>query len=447
MSGTYRWTWRRLIYIVVVYLLAPLVPLYLLWRSRRQPAYRLGWGERFAWSYRGLFAHLNAPRRIWVHAVSLGETRAAKPLLDALFQSDPSVHVILTHTTPTGRAAGQELFATLMAQGRMTQVYVPYDLPDVLIRFLNHFKPTDCWLMETEIWPNTIAACQQRDIPVSLINGRLSDKTLRQTMKYPFIAQLAREAYGGLSHVCAQSLADAQRYEQVGVPSTRLSITGNLKFDMRVDDAQVQYGVALKSLQTQRPIVLLASTRDGEEAMWLEALSKSHMPNVQWWVVPRHPQRFDEVAQLLQQAGFSGSRLLRKSALNTLAEVDQCAALQRADVVLGDTLGEMFAYYVLADVVLMGGAWQNLGGQNFLEPLALGRPTWIGPHTFNFAQATTDAVAEGALIQVDTIEQALVQVVTALTQPDYLQVTALRAQTFIEKHQGAVGRTLEAVWR
>jgi 3-deoxy-D-manno-octulosonic-acid transferase len=442
-------SWRRALYSVLLYIVSPLVPLYLLWRARRQPEYARGLGERFAWRY-GCSKRSTATRRVWLHAVSLGETRAAKPLIDALFACDEVVHVILTHTTPTGRAAGRALFAPYLNSGRMTQVYVPYDLPDVVARFLWRFAPTDCWLMETEIWPNMIAACVKRGISVSLLNGRLSDKTLQKTLKNGFFAKLFKQAYGQLSNVCAQSVADGERYEQLGVSRARLTLTGNLKFDMSTPHEQVAAGLRWRaSRSNDRRIVLLASTREGEERLWLDALhSKAFdgvFDDVQWWLVPRHPQRFSEVENLLRESGFAHEALVRKTTLDSLAQTQRSESLNQARVLLGDTMGEMFAYYAAADVVLMGGAWQPLGGQNFLEPLSIGKPTIIGPHTYNFVQAAQDAVAASALIQVADIFDALHEVQRLLAQDDERERYGANAQAFVGQHQGAVARTLNRV--
>lgn len=439
----------RVLYSIMLYVFSPLVPLYLLWRARRQPEYARGWGERFAWCY-GDAKRSSSARRIWLHAVSLGETRAAKPLVDALFKRDDSVHVILTHTTPTGRAAGQELFASYLSSERMTQVYVPYDLPDVVARFLRQFVPTDCWLMETEIWPNMIAACVRRGIPVSLLNGRLSDKTLQKTLKNRFFAKLFKQAYGQLSLVCAQSVMDAQRYKQLGVSPARLAVTGNVKFDMSLPQEQVATGERWRglvlSIDASRRVVVLASTREGEEQMWLNALQTDALAfeHVQWWVVPRHPQRFHEVERLLIEHDFVGERLVRKSQLDQLTDDAQRSRyLQKAQVVLGDTMGEMFAYYAVADVVLMGGAWAPLGGQNFLEPLALGKPTLIGPHTHNFAQVAQDAVEAGVLIRVNNVPEGLLESQRLLADSGARQAYQAGAQAFVAEHQGAVGKTLD----
>ena len=395
--------WGRRVYAALLYVLIPLLPIYLLLRSRKQPEYRDHWAERFA-CY-GAARVAPQARRIWLHAVSLGETRATKPLVDALFEQHHDMHIILTCHTPTGRAAGQELFQPYLSDGRMTQVYVPYDLNPLLNRFFATFAPTDVWVMETEVWPNMIAQCVRRNIPISLINGRLSDKTLRQTQKWP---QLMGNAYAGFTRVCAQTEADAQRYRQIGVVNEQLHVTGNLKFDMTIPSEQVAKGERIKALLADKRIVMLASSREGEEALWLEAIRRYEQTHpqqaatIQWWVVPRHPQRFNEVAQLLQNSGKS---VLRTSEWSAQLSDE---SLKQADIVLGDTMGEMFTYYAIADVVLMGGTWLPYGGQNFLEPMALGKPVIVGESIYNFEQIGLDALEKGVLWQAQNLDDAFI---------------------------------------
>ena len=394
--------WARRVYAALLYVLIPLLPIYLLLRSRKQPEYRHHWAERFACYGAARIAPKG--RRIWLHAVSLGETRATKPLVDALFEQHDDMHIILTCHTPTGRAAGQELFQPYLSDGRMTQVYVPYDLNPLLNRFFATFAPTDVWVMETEVWPNMIAQCVRRNIPISLINGRLSDKTLRQTQKWP---KLMGNAYAGFTRVCAQTETDAQRYRQIGVVSEQLHVTGNLKFDMTIPSEQVAKGERIKALLADKRIVMLASSREGEEALWLEAIRRYEQTHpqqaatIQWWVVPRHPQRFNEVAQLLQN---SGKNVMRKSEWSAQLSDE---SLKQADIVLGDTMGEMFTYYAIADVVLMGGTWLPYGGQNFLEPMALGKPVIVGESIYNFEQIGLDALEKGVLWQAPNIPAGL----------------------------------------
>ena len=427
--------WARRVYAALLYLLIPLVPIYLLLRARKQSEYRHHWAERFA-CYRAprIASHT---RRIWLHAVSLGETRATKPLVDALFAQHEDVHIILTCHTPTGRAAGQELFQRYLADGRMTQVYVPYDLNPLLNRFFGTFAPTDVWVMETEVWPNMIAQCVRRNIPISLINGRLSDKTLRQTQKWP---QLMGNAYAGFTRVCAQTEADAQRYRQIGVVNEQLHVTGNLKFDMTIPSEQVAKGERIKALLADKRIVMLASSREGEEALWLEAIRRYEQTNpqeaatIQWWVVPRHPQRFNEVAQLLQN---SGKNVMRKSEWSAQLSDE---SLKQTDIVLGDTMGEMFTYYAIADVVLMGGTWLPYGGQNFLEPMALGKPVIVGESIYNFEQIGLDALEKGVLWQAPNIPAGLAlmdeKIVSIAKESGDLRIQKISC--FVQSECGAV---------
>jgi 3-deoxy-D-manno-octulosonic-acid transferase len=427
-----------------LYALLPLVPLYLLLRGRKQPEYRQHWAERFA-CYR---APRIAPqtRRVWLHAVSLGETRATEPLAHAFFAQNADAHIILTHTTPTGRASGQALFAQYLQDGRMTQVYAPYDLNPMLSRFFKTFAPTDVWIMETEVWPNLMAQCVQRQIPASLINGRMSEKTLNQTLKW---RALMGGAYAGFTHVCAQTETDAQRYRAIGVVDAQLTVTGNLKFDMHIPTEQVAEGERIKGLLTDTRVIMLASSREGEEQLWLDAIAEFErtraqtektQPRTQWWIVPRHPQRFDEVEQLLRAAGKnSDKKTLRKSVLNELNVEQQVAELHTADFVLGDTMGEMFAYYAIADVVLMGGTWLPYGGQNFLEPMALGKPVWVGTSIYNFEQIGVDALHSGVMWQTANPSEALKKA----SQPAWHTVDVqISIKAFIYQRCGAVEKIL-----
>ena len=440
--------WVRRLYALCLYVLLPIVPLYLLWRGRKQPEYRQHWAERFACYRQSRIAPQK--RRIWLHAVSLGETRATAPLVHAFFARNTDAHIILTHTTPTGRASGQELFASYLQDGRMTQVYAPYDLNPLLNRFFKTFAPTDVWIMETEVWPNLMAQCVQRNIPASLINGRMSEKTLNQTLKW---RALMGGAYAGFTHVCAQTETDAQRYRAIGVVDAQLTVTGNLKFDMHVPTEQVAAGERIKGLLTNTRVIMLASSREGEEQLWLDAIAEfertnsqmaQSQPRIQWWIVPRHPQRFDEVMTLLKN---TGKNVVRKSELDIQPIAQQISALAQADMVLGDTMGEMFAYYAIADVVLMGGTWLPYGGQNFLEPMALGKTTFVGRSTFNFEQIAQQAVLEKMLFQFDNITQATIFVSKQLNQQvlDAESAQKHSIANFIENACGAVDAVLGVI--
>ena len=365
----------RALYSVLTRAMQPLVRRKLARRGRSEPGYLHAVEERFG--------HYSVPPGrgfVWVHAESLGETRAAAVLLQAIRAQWPGMPVLLTHGTATGREEGRRLL-----QPGDGQVWQPWDTPEAVARFLKHFQPRVGLLMETEVWPNLVAGCQRLGVPLILANARLSDKSFRQARR---LACLSRPAFAGLSAVWAQTEADAERLRSLGAPVT--AVMGNLKFDAKPDPLQWQAGRAARSLQT-RPVALLASSREGEEALWLQAMrdaANAEAP-LQWLIVPRHPQRFDEVAALLEKQGWQVvRRSQQKDAVGAWAP-----ASSGPTVWLGDTLGEMALYYGVADAALLGGSFEPLGGQNLIEALACGCPLVVGPHTFNFAEATEGAIA------------------------------------------------------
>jgi 3-deoxy-D-manno-octulosonic-acid transferase len=347
MRGLYTAAWT---------LALPLVLGRLLWRSIREPGYRRHIGERFA-RYGG-----RAPgwHTIWVHAVSVGETRAAEPLVDALMAAYPESRLLLTHMTPTGRETGKTLFARHGA--RVVQCYLPYDTPAMVMRFLRQFTPRICILMETEVWPNLIAGCNERRIPVALVNARLTERSLRRGRKF---GKLMSEAAGGIALVAAQTEADAARVRSLGAP--KVEVTGSIKFDVVAPQAAKDTGAWLRSRIGARPVLLCASTRDGEESLILDAwMALARRPaGMLLLIVSRHPQRFDEVAAL---ATARGLRLARRTELN------EAPLGAEVDVLLGDSMGEMFAYYAACDLAFIGGSLLPLGGQNLIEACALGKP-------------------------------------------------------------------------
>ncbi|MHB1231482.1 MAG: lipid IV(A) 3-deoxy-D-manno-octulosonic acid transferase [Burkholderiales bacterium] len=405
----------RLLYSLILYLLLPFIPLRLLWRARKQRAYLRHWPERFGW-------YPAAPRSavIWIHAVSVGETRACAPLIDALQARYPQHKILLTHMTPTGRETGRSLFGT-----RVMQAYLPYDYPRAMQRFLTCFKPMLGLLMETELWPNLVAACQQGGVPLALINARLSEKSARG---YARFAGLTRDTLRALPLICAQTSADAERFMQLG--ARQVSVTGNLKFDVAPPPDSRQLHALFNDA---RPVLLAASTREGEEALILDALTTG-IPGLLLVIVPRHPQRFDAVAALLAARHIPFQRRSANAPI-------------RADtqVMLGDSMGEMFAYYGVADVAIIGGSLLPFGGQNLIEACALGVPVILGPHTYNFAQAAEDAIAAGAALRAADADEALAQA------QHLLEDAALRAQMgdaarkFAAAHRGAVDKTMAAI--
>jgi 3-deoxy-D-manno-octulosonic-acid transferase len=416
--STYSALWR---------LALPLVLARLLWRSVREAGYRAHWGERLGYyGERGAGWHT-----IWIHAVSVGETRAAEPLVDALLAAYPDSRIVMTHMTPTGRAAGKELFAR---HGyRLVQSYLPYDTVPMVRRFMKHFTPRICILMETEVWPNLIAVCAERGVAVALVNARLSERSLRRAGRF---GELMKDAARTITLVAAQTEADAARVRELGV--TNVAVTGSIKFDVVVPPSAIELGAALRARIGARPVLLCASTRDGEEALIVDAFLKlaPRPPGMLLLIVPRHPQRFDDVARLVQARGLV---LARRS--------ESGAVAPEVDVMLGDSMGEMFAYYAASDCAFIGGSLLPLGGQNLIEACALGKPVLIGDHTFNFALVTEEAVAAGAALRVADAGQMLREAARLLQDADARVVMGGQAWGFANRHRGATARTLEQLRR
>ncbi len=421
----------RFIYSLCFYLATPLVWLRLLWRARQQPEYLQHLDERYAF-YQGRTARrrcgdAGTKPLIWLHAVSVGETRAAAPLIDALLNEYPEHSILLTHMTPTGRTAGQDLLRKYPT--RLLQAYLSYDLPDAAGRFFEHFQPCLGLLMETELWPNLIAQAERRNIPLALVNARLSARSARG---YQRLASLIRPALASLSAVAAQTPGDAERLSQLG--AARVTVCGNVKFDVTSPSELLALGRQWKTVLGARPILLAASTREGEEALILDAFSRMQVDQLLLLLVPRHPQRFKEVAALIEQRGLS---CCRRS-----ADVLPSAATQ---VWLGDSMGEMAAYYAVADLALIGGSLLPFGGQNLIEAAACGCPVLVGPHTFNFAQAAADAVACRAACRVENIDAAVTVAGELLGNSAALRAMRDAAIAFSQAHRGATERIMALI--
>ncbi len=408
----------RAFYTLLWYLALPLLPLRLWWRGRREPGYRARIGERF-----GRYASdAPAPRGdvIWVHAVSLGETRAAAPLLERIARALPSATILLTHMTATGREAGHALYGD-----SVQQVWLPYDVPFAVERFLARFRPRAGLLMETEVWPNLVAACHARGVPLYLVNARLSE---RSAAGYGRFAALTRPMFAALAGVAAQTEGDAARLTHAGVQE--VTVTGNLKFDVAVSAESAALGRELRVRAGERPVFLAASTRDGEEAMLLDALARQTLPaGALTVIVPRHPQRFPAVAELLRMRGLP---FVRRS--------DNRAVPADVAFVLGDSLGELPGYYASADVAFIGGSLLPLGGQNLIEAIAMGTPTLVGPHTFNFAEATDKAVAAGAALRVADADALVNETRALLADTERRDRMRNAALAFHAAHRGAADR-------
>ena len=407
----------RLLYSLLFHLAMPLVWLRLLWRSRQQPEYLQHLGERH-----GFYPPVATGPLIWLHAVSVGETRAAEPLIELLLQRHPGHHVLLTHMTPTGRATGGEL--VLRHPGRLTQAYLPYDLPAACGRFLDHYRPRIGLLMETEIWPNLIAAAKRRGVPVALVNARLSPRSQRG---YALLSGLSRPAIAALQAIAAQTAADADRLRAVG--AGQAVVCGNLKFDVTPPPEKLSLGAHWRRALGPRPIWLAASTREGEEALLLDAFARQPHRHL-LLLVPRHPQRFADVAELIASRQLA---CCRRSSGKLPAEETR--------VWLGDSMGEMPAYYALADLALIGGTLLPFGGQNLIEAAACGCPVLLGPHTFNFAEASANAIACGAARRIADADQAVAAADELLQQPLQLAIMRTAANSFSQAHRGATERT------
>ena len=409
----------RLAYSLVLWLALPLVLVRLLWRARRQPDYLAHWGERF-----GRYGRRPTRPVLWLHAVSVGETRAAAPLVDALIARYPEHELLLTCMTPTGRSAALAAYG-----GRVTVAYLPYDYRFAVRRFLAHFRPRVGLLLETEVWPNLLAVSVECGVPMALVNARLSERSAR---RYRRADALARGAFGAFARVAAQTAADRERLIAQG--AAMVSVTGNLKFDATPDPGLLALGAQWRAGVAGRRVVLAASTREGEEALllpWIRAVAAAGHLVV---LVPRHPQRFDEVAQLVASAGL---RLARRSA--------GAAVPPATDVWLGDSMGEMAAYYAMADCAYVGGSLLPQGGQNLIEAAACGCPALIGPHTWNFKQAADAAVTSGAAWRVTDMAQLSAAVSSLLADHSVRDRMAAAARAFAAAHRGATARTMAVI--
>lgn len=413
----------RSAYTILLYLLLPFTPLKLLWRARKQSEYLQHWRERY-----GFYKQKPSQAVIWMHCVSVGETRAAAPLISALLAQYPQHQILLTHTTPTGRATSEQLFGD-----SVHRVYLPYDVPCATKRFVRHFKPAIGMLMETELWFNLIAACKQQSVPLLLINARLSEKSAHG---YDKLGKLVKEGLQGLTAISAQTSADAQRLQTLG--AANISVSGNLKFDVIPPTSAAALGQQLrKQLGLARPILLAASTREGEEALIIEAAAHANIEGLLTIIVPRHPQRFDEVELLLKKRKLN---FLRKSAL-----LENQTISPEMAYVLGDSMGEMFNYYAACDLAFIGGSLLDFGGQNLIEACAMGKPVIIGKYTYNFEQATTLAIAAGAAVRVEDDAGLTRAIASLFKQPARQQQMAQAALAFSAESRGASAKTLALI--
>jgi 3-deoxy-D-manno-octulosonic-acid transferase len=407
----------RHLYSLLLYLLVPFVLVRLLWRSLKLPAYRHRWGERF-----GFIAPLPADGVVWVHAVSVGEAQAAFPLIDWL-RREKGLPVLVTTTTPTGSARVRQRFGD-----DVFHVYLPYDLPGAVLRFLARVRPRLAVIMETELWLNLFHHCRRRGIPVVVANARLSGRSAR---RYRRFAALSRATLREVSLIAAQTQADAERFIGLGMTPARIRVTGNIKFDLKLTAALHAQAGQLRNSWHHRQVWIAASTHAGEEEAVLSAhaMVLTRLPRALLIWVPRHPERFDKVAELCRRRGYL---VARRSAGEAVTEP--------VTIYLADTLGELPLFYAAAEVAFVGGSLVESGGHNVLEPAALGLPVMVGPHTFNFLEIVRALLGQGGGERVMNETQLATAVVRYLEDDKLRDAAGACGRELVERNRGALGK-------
>jgi 3-deoxy-D-manno-octulosonic-acid transferase len=420
---------NRTLYTALFYLGLPLVAIRLWLRARKAPAYTKRIGERFSYGMPRL-----QPGGIWVHAVSVGESIAAAPMIRALLQRYPQLPITVTCMTPTGSERIQALFAN---EPRIQHCYLPYDLPCAASRFLDRVQPRLAVIMETELWPNHIHQCAKRGIAVALANGRLSERSARG---YGRFSKLTAPMLAEMSLFAVQTEAEAQRFRDLGARAETVEVTGSIKFDLTIDPQLLQRAAELRGQwqALERPVWIAASTHEGEDEVVLDAHRRllTNHPDALLILVPRHPERFNSVFELCQREGFA---TVRRS---TAAQVDA-----KTSVLLGDTMGELLFLYALADSAFVGGSLVPNGGHNLLEPAALAKPVISGPHLFNFLDIAAQMREAGALAEVDDAEGLAVEVQRLFELPRDAQRMADAGLAVMRRNQGALQRLLDGLGR
>lgn len=414
----------RLLYTLTMYLMTPVIVYRLAARGLRYRRYLSRWKERF-----GFFPAPGFKDSSWVHAVSVGEVNAAAPLIRALMNRYPDAPMVVTTVTPTGSERVQKLFGD-----RVFHVYLPYDLPASVKRFLDRIRPRFAVIMETEIWPNLFITCKERSIPIVVTNARLSERSLRG---YGPVRPLARRAIRCASFVAAQSPQDAERLRVLGAAVTRLAVIGNLKFDIQLPENLAKVGAELReSWGAQRPVWIAASTHEGEELPVLKAHSRvlKRFPDALLLIAPRHPERFRAVASVCRSLGF-----------NTRMRSEKTPPDVRTQCFVIDTMGELLRFYAAADIAFVGGSLEAIGGHNLLEPAALGKPVIVGPHTFNTEEVAFSLIEARAALRVEDETGLGATLVRLLAQADERLAMGHAAQSVLERERGAVERTLRIV--
>nr|WP_017678642.1 lipid IV(A) 3-deoxy-D-manno-octulosonic acid transferase [Pseudomonas chengduensis] len=418
---------NRLLYTLLLHLALPLIALRLALRARKAPTYARRINERFSLGLPSM-----KPGGIWVHAVSVGESIAAAPMIRALQAHYPELPITVTCMTPTGSERIQALFGA-----SVQHCYLPYDLPWAAARFLNRMQPRLAVVMETELWPNHIHQCAKRGIPVALANARLSERSARG---YARFGKLTAPMLAELSLIAVQTQTEAQRFLTLGARPECVEVTGSIKFDLKIDAELLQRAIELRRQwqAEQRPVWIAASTHSGEDEIVLAAhrqLLKTQ-PDALLILVPRHPERFNSVHELCISERLTTRR---RSTAEAVQASDQ--------VLLGDTMGELLFLYALADIAFVGGSLVANGGHNLLEPAALGKPVLSGPHLFNFMEIAAQLREAGALSEVENAMQLADKVAALLNEPSEMQRMSQAGLSVLKANQGALERLLEGLQR
>ncbi|MCK9608961.1 MAG: lipid IV(A) 3-deoxy-D-manno-octulosonic acid transferase [Methylomonas sp.] len=408
----------RKLYTVIFYLTLPFVLLRLYWRGFKAPEYRRRWLERL-----GFYPRQSAQNVVWFHCVSVGEAEAAFPLLRLMQAEHPQQRFLVTTTTPTGSARVRAVLDT-----QVEHVYLPYDLPLVLQRFFRHFRPKMAVFMEKEIWPNLFAACAEQQIPLFVINARLSERSARSYQKIPALIKPALEC---INQIATQTEADRLRFMEIGADAGRVAVLGNIKFDLSIDDSVIAAGQLLKQQFAERFVWILASTHQDEEARLLPVYArlKKQIPQLLLVIAPRHPERFTAVKNICREQG-----------LNVVMRSDNKAVAALADIYIADSMGELKMLYAAADVAFVGGSLVPVGGHNVLEPALIGVPVLFGPQMFNFAEIAERILAEQAAVQCATPDAIGAAVLQIQADTDFRDKLTAKAKAFVLRNQGATRR-------
>ncbi len=428
---------KRFCYHLLWWLITPLVLAKLFWRGLKERGYWQHLGERF-----GFYRTVKSKPIIWIHAVSVGETRAAALLIPALLQRFPKQQILLTCMTATGRQTALTI-ANEFAP-RVLVCFAPYDSYGAPSRFLRHFAPSVAIIMETEIWPNMVEACHMLHVPLVLANARLSEKSLRSYQKFTAVQSLIATALGRFEVLIVQAEEDGARLRAL-CSRANIIVAGNIKFDAVPDPKLLARGGQWKqALAPERMVLLCASTREGEELLILQAYAKPEFAVLRaralLVIVPRHPQRFAVVAQQIETCKLS---YLRRS--NLTEDSVNTSISSHFDILLGDSMGELYAYYSMADVAFIGGSLVPTGGQNLIEAAACSKPILMGPSQFNFAQAATQARVIGAMLEVESADALCAQFALLCGDADQRRAMGMAAQQFAAQYQGATARTVEII--